>query len=579
MSPPAGTDPGRNSRTAGPRLVVAGVTALAALPVGLGLAGVLAAAFGALPGLSSAGTPLQGFLDLVAEPAILRSSIVSVQVGLAATLLSVLGVALFVSAYPGGRAVGLVRTLLSPILAVPHAAAAFSLAFLIAPSGFLFRFVAEPLGLSRPLDLLIVNDPMGIAMIAGLVAKELPFLLLVALAALPQVDPGRRVRVARSLGYGRVAAFLFSVWPDLYARIRLPVLAVIAYSSSVVDVALILGPMAPPPLSVRVLQWASDPDIAMRQLAAAGAVLQLALTGLCLLLWVGLERIGRWMRMALASNGRRIAADRPVRALAGAIVGLSAGAILFGIAALALWSVAGLWQFPDRLPATYGLRTWTRATDASASLLSNTAAIATLSTAAALLLVVLLLEAHRRIARSAPVKLTPTIAALLYLPLIVPQVAFVLGLQIAIQFLDMRPSIALLAAVHLIFVMPYVTLALAAPWYGLDPRYERQATSLGHSYPSRLLTIRLPLLVGPMATACAIGLATSVGQYLPTAVIGAGRFPTITTEAVALSSGGNPRVIGAYALLQMLLPAVGFTMSGALPFILWRRRRGMKAPT
>ena len=39
-------------------------------------------------------------------------------------------------------------------------------------------------------------------------------------------------------------------------------------------------------------------------------------------------------------------------------------------------------------------------------------------------------------------------------------------------------------------------------------------------------------------TAAAVGFAVSVGQYLPTLLIGAGRLPTITTEAVALASGG-----------------------------------------
>jgi len=68
-----------------------------------------------------------------------------------------------------------------------------------------------------------------------------------------------------------------------------------------------------------------------------------------------------------------------------------------------------------------------------------------------------------------------------------------------------------------------------------------------------------------------------VGQYLPTLLIGAGRLPTITTEAVALASGGNRRVIGVYAFVQMLLPAIGFAIAIVAPALLFRRFRAMRA--
>ena len=47
----------------------------------------------------------------------------------------------------------------------------------------------------------------------------------------------------------------------LYPQIRLAVFAVIAYSSSAVDVAIILGPTTPAPLAVRLVQWMNDADL------------------------------------------------------------------------------------------------------------------------------------------------------------------------------------------------------------------------------------------------------------------------------------------------------------------------------
>ncbi len=71
-------------------------------------------------------------------------------------------------------------------------------------------------------------------MIAGLIAKEVPFLFLVTLAALPQLAVTRASRLAAALGYGRVAGFAICLWPALYRQIRLPVFAVLVYSVSVV---------------------------------------------------------------------------------------------------------------------------------------------------------------------------------------------------------------------------------------------------------------------------------------------------------------------------------------------------------
>ena len=136
-----------------------------------------------------------------------------------------------------------VQHLISPLLSVPHAAAAFGLAFLIAPSGMIARMLSPELtGWERPPDLLIVNDPMGFSMMAGLIVKEIPFLLLITLAALPQADLARSRSLAASLGYGRIAGFLLGAWPPIYRQIRLAVFAVLAFSTSVVDVAAILGP-------------------------------------------------------------------------------------------------------------------------------------------------------------------------------------------------------------------------------------------------------------------------------------------------------------------------------------------------
>jgi putative thiamine transport system permease protein len=124
--------------------------------------------------------------------------------------------------------------------------------------------------------------------------------------------------------------------------------------------------------------------------------------------------------------------------------------------------------------------------------------------------------------------------------------------------------------------MPYVFLSLSEPWRAFDRRYEAVAAGLGKKRSTVLLSIRLPILLRAVLTAAAVGFAVSVGQYLATVLVGAGRLPTITTEAVALASGGDRRIIGVYAFLQMLLPAAAFAIATLAPTLIFRHRRAMR---
>ncbi len=538
--------------------------ALLTLPVLAGLAGTVIPAFS---------NDANGLRALVQWPGLPRAASLSLVTGVGSAALSLAITLLLVASLWGTRAFAAVQHLLAPLLSVPHAAAALGLAFLIAPSGWIARVLSPwATGWTQPPDLLLLNDPFGLALTLGLVAKEVPFLFLMALAALPQTDAARRMQVAQSLGAGRIASFAVAVLPSLYKQLRLPVYAVLAYSMTAVEMAMILGPTRPYTLSAQVVIWMADPLLTGRATAAAGAILQVALVLAALGLWHLAERLARSALIGLAQRGLRAqAADGPARLIAALLGGLITGGLFFGLAGLALWSFAGLWTFPDALPASLTLNTWTRAAPDLAQTAGLTLTIAALATTLALALVLACLEAEHRFA------LAPGAGALwvLYLPLLVPQVAFLPGLQVAALRAGLAGHWLAVAAAHLVFVLPYVFLSLAPAYRAWDARIAVAGAALAAS-PARVFwRLRLPMLLRPVLTASAVGLAVSVGQYLPTLLVGGGRVETLTTEAVALASGGNRRLIGAYALLQMLLPALGFAVALLLPAWAHRHRRGM----
>jgi putative thiamine transport system permease protein len=84
------------------------------------------------------------------------------------------------------------------------------------------------------------------------------------------------------------------------------------------------------------------------------------------------------------------------------------------------------------------------------------------------------------------------------------------------------------------------------------------------------------MLIRPLLMALAVGFSVSIAQYLPTLWLGAGRTPTLTSEAVALSSGGDTPTLAAQALWQLLLPAMVFSLTALLAWLAGRYRRGLR---
>ena len=316
---------------------------------------------------------------------------------------------------------------------------------------------------------------------------------------------------------------------------------------SVVDVALILGPTRPATLAVQVLDWMTAPDLSLRFTASAGAVLQLLLVLGALAAWILSERLVAARGRVWAAHGARgVGWDRPLRGLVMVpmlMIGLGVG---LGLAGLALWSLAGLWRFPDLLPQSYGLRVWADQSAQLWRLSGTTTALAGLSAMIALALTIATLQAGP--ART---------VGIIYLPLLVPQIAFLPGLSALGLWLGLDGTTGAVLLVHLVFVLPYVMLSLSDPWQAWDSRAGLAAATLGAAPWRVLLAVRLPMLMRALCIAFAVGFATSVAQYLPSLLIGAGRVNTLTTEAVALAASGNRRLIGVWAMMQMALPLAG----------------------
>jgi putative thiamine transport system permease protein len=555
------------------RLLPAFTVAIFLLPVIAGLLGTLLPSFGYLPELGGRSFSLDPWRRLFAAPELPGALLASLVSGLGATLLSFLLAIVIAATLHGTRLFLRLRRLLAPLLAMPHAALALGFAFLIAPSGWLMRlaaWIAAADGVPPAFSLL--GDRWGLALMAGLVLKETPFLLLAIAAGVGQLPAEAMLATSRLLGYRPATAWLKTILPPLYRQLRLPIYAVLAFSLSVVDMAIILGPSTPPTLAVQLLRWFDAADLVSIFPAAAGAALQILLVGAAILLWhLGERAVGGLAANWLVAGGRGhlgASARGLGSAAALGIIGLS----LIAILCLVIWSLSQSWRFPALLPQVWTFDNWMRpGLDILRPFLTSLW-LALAATAIALLLSLGCLENERRHG------LHPTARALwlIYLPLLVPQISFLFGTQTLFAWLGIDASAIALVWSHLLFVLPYVFLMLADPWRALDERYIRTGLCLGAGRGRLFIAVMLPMLLRPILVASAVGFSVSIALYLPTLFAGSGRFDSLTMEAVAASAGGDRRIAGVFGFLQAALPLLAFAAALILPAIAFRHRRGMR---
>ncbi len=543
------------------------------LPVFGGLLGVVLPAFGWAPALSQYDIGLQGFNALWQTPGLNKMLTLSFTTGLFSTLLAFCISLLLLAAFYNSVWLERIQQILSPILVIPHAAAAIAIGFLIAPSGMLSRLVTPWFsGWQLAPEGFFPHDVYGISIILGLTLKELPFILLMALGALAQPEFGKKMRqqhqAALNLGYAPMTAFFKVVLPSLYPLLRLPILAVLAYASSSVEMPMILGPNTPPTLAVVILQWFHDVDLNLRIQASSGALLQLVVTATLLALWLVGEKVVKFFLCATLTNGKRAYGDGYWLMFSKVLTIVVIGFIALALLGLLLWSVAGFWRFPQAWPDSLTLLHWQTALTQMSEPLVNSLIIGISTTGIAITLTLLCLEFEQLKGKT----LSQFTSIIIYIPLLVPSIAFLFGLvwiqqlfTVKVSFIDGYVSYFHTIFAHLVFVLPYVFLSLTSSYRLLDKRFAIVAASLGAKPSKVFFKVKLPQLFAPILIASALGLAISFGQYLPTLLASGGRVSTITTEAITLANGASRRTSAVYAFMQMLLPLIGFIVAWGLP--------------
>ncbi|MBR9783992.1 ABC transporter permease [Alteromonas mediterranea] len=549
---------------------------LLCIPVLAGLVGVIFPALGYFPAIGANSFSLDVFRTLFALDDIWHMVWLSLFTGVGSTLLAMAGAFLLLATFYQSSWLEKVQGLLSPFLVFPHAAAAIALLFVLSPSGIFARLMvlggddAPPAAGSS----FFPYDEFGFSVLLALSLKELPFIILMALSVMSQPLIKKKllgyVNVGASLGYSPTASFFKLVAPSIFTQIKLPILAVLVFATSNVEIPLILGSNNPSTLAVAIMHWFNHIDLSMRLLASGAAVLQVAVSGVALLLFFAVEHFLMYLGKQSLMKGRRHGADALVRGIGYGIVSLYVILISTVIYAVVMYSIAKHWPFPALLPEGVTFLHWGTALEALATPLVNSLLLGMLVSTSAMLLVLFTLESEQL--KPAARHANSAFSISLFLPLLVPGVAFLYGL-VWFQQLVLQNAVWFHTYIaHMVYVVPYVFLSMAVAYRKFDNRYAMVAQSLGKTPWQVFYRIKLPLMLNAILVAWALGLAISFSQYLPTLLASGGTIATITTEAVASVSGSSTRLTAVYVIIQGAMPLIGFVIAWYLPGVLMKNR-------
>jgi putative thiamine transport system permease protein len=445
---------------------------------------------------------------------------------------------------------------LAPLLSLPHLAIALGLVFLFSDGSVFFVDSGLP---RKGLSTLII----------AIIIKEVPFFLLIFSAIGRQLPIKYWLLQGNALGYQDYRCWWLLVFPALLKQSRLALLAATAYTLSVVDVSLLVGPNIPELFAVSVYRWQTSFAVGDQALAFWANTLLLTLLAVSVFILYIHEKLAHTACQSLATRGSRfyIGIINPVFKAWLPMLGILTAMM---VVVFALWSFgfnfhhAGFKSFNSfnsftatQLSTQLSTRLWQDEWLFFALPLQNSVLIGLLAGMFGVALALLALELQRQKGKYWP-------DYYWLLAIILPQLSMVLGWQTLHIWSQGGYHSGWVILSHLPFTFSYAYLVLKGPFQSVEPRYELLATSFGYSSWQSWWQVRFRLLLPAIFTAFGITFSVSIAQYIPTLMIGAGRVTTVTTEAVAIASGSQQDLIALYVLLQSILPFVAFFLAAVL---------------
>ena len=533
------------------------------VPITFGILGFLLPSFGYFPILDKHQFNLDYFYVSSNVPGISKSIILSFFTGFLSTVLALFFSQLIILSIFQSRVFSFIKTIISPLLALPHVTMAIGLLFIFSPSGLLLRIFSPWLtGFERPPNIFIIPDDYGFFLILGLVLKEIPFFILVSISAIEQFGARKFFNLGKSLQHTTFSVWCVLLFPLIYHRIRLIVFIVIAFAASVVDMSLLLAPSTPSTLAIQILQNYQSSEPKSLFIASNLALIQLLVILKLFLIWFLLEKLlsNKYLFTFLV-NAVSYKSNLIKYFTFTLILILSILSFLTIISSF-LWGLGGNWYFPNLLPKNISFEVLTIFFNENKSLILISVFVPLIVSILSCLIVTLWVELTESLN-----KRNQFLEGLIFLPLLIPQISFLIGMQSFLIPLNFNNFLLPLIIVELFYVFPYSFIILAPSFRAISKDILKVASSLGKNRFERLILVKIPMIMPTFLLSIAIGMLVSFALYTPVYFIGAGRVTTLTVETLNLSLSGAKRDLGVATIFQIIIPII------ILLLVIWYKKK------
>ena len=533
------------------------------VPITFGILGFLLPSFGYFPILDKYQFNLDYFYISSNVPGISKSIILSFFTGFLSTVLALFFSQLIILSIFQSRVFSFIKTIISPLLALPHVTMAIGLLFIFSPSGLLLRIFSPWLtGFERPPNIFIIPDDYGFFLILGLVLKEIPFFILVSISAIEQFGARKFFNLGKSLQHTTFSVWCVLLFPLIYHRIRLIVFIVIAFAASVVDMSLLLAPSTPSTLAIQILQNYQSSEPKSLFIASNLALIQLLVILKLFLIWFLLEKLlsNKYLFTFLVNAVSY--KSNLIKYLTFTLILILSILSFLTIISSFLWGLGGNWYFPNLLPKNISFEVLTIFFNENKSLILISVFVPLIVSILSCLIVTLWVELTESLN-----KRNQFLEGLIFLPLLIPQISFLIGMQSFLIPLNFNNFLLPLIIVELFYVIPYSFIILAPSFRAISKDILKVASSLGKNRFERLILVKIPMIMPTFLLSIAIGMLVSFALYTPVYFIGAGRVTTLTVETLNLSLSGAKRDLGVATIFQIIIPII------ILLLVIWYKKK------
>ncbi|HYG56726.1 MAG TPA: ABC transporter permease subunit [Symbiobacteriaceae bacterium] len=227
---------------------------------------------------------------------------------------------------------------------------------------------------------------------------------------------------------------------------------------------------------------------------------------------------------------------------------IAVSAFLLPLLPLVLWAFAPAWPWPRLLPARLGMQAWQYLLSPGPGVLQAALTSAGLALLVTLACVAIGLPAGLALGRHTFPGRT-AVEVLVLLPLLVPPMAWSVGVHYLFVRLGLTDSLAGVWLAHLVPALPYMVRTVGAAAATLGMRAEEVGRTLGAGPWQAFRLITLPRLVPALLAGSALTFLVSLSQYLLTLLIGGGAVSTLPVVLMPFLTGADRSLAAALSLV------------------------------